>query len=128
MDSGFYQEKILRQQFLPYVNTVYPNGHRLFQDNDTKHTSRSTQEFMINHRINWWKSPAESPDINPIENLWHELKVFRVKRRTKNKEELQQAIIDFWETVTVEKCNKYIDHIKTVIPVVIEKKGDVSGF
>ena len=36
----------------------------LYQDNDPKHTSRYVQGFFKDNDINWWKSPAESPDIN----------------------------------------------------------------
>ena len=57
------------------------------QVNDTKHTSRAAQQFYINTGINWWRTTAESPDMNPIENLWHELKEFicrEVKPTTKD--------------------------------------------
>ena len=44
------------------------------QDNDPKHTSKCAQQFFQDDNINWWRTPSESPDANPIENLWHELK------------------------------------------------------
>ena len=37
---------------------------------------RLAKQFMQDNGINWWQTPAESPDCNPIENLWHELKEF----------------------------------------------------
>ena len=96
---------------------VYPFGHRFMQDNDPKHTSLHARKFMEEKGVNWWKTPAESPDANPIENLWHELKEFigrDVKPTTKN--ELVEGIQKFWRTVTVNKCAKYIRHLRKVIP------------
>ena len=60
---------------VPFIQTVYPHNHRFMQDNDPKHTSRRAQAFFTDKGINWWRTPPESPDANPIENLWHELKV-----------------------------------------------------
>ena len=74
MDAPMYT-RILENYLKPFIRDVYPTGHRFMQDNDPKHTSRHTQQFFVEHSINWWKTPPESPDANPIENLWHELKV-----------------------------------------------------
>lgn len=46
------------------------------QDNNAKHTSKSTKRWFIDHKISL-------QDLNPIENLWFELKraVHKSKRR-----------------------------------------------
>ena len=129
MDSDFYQQKILEAAFLPFVHVVYPDGHRLMQDNDPKHTSKSTQAYMERNGINWWKTPPESPDLNPIENLWNQMKRYsETTVRPRNKAELQAGLLRFWEKCTPEKCIRYINHLHTVMPVVIEKNGEASGF
>ena len=64
----------------PPPPTLPPTSHRLMQDNDPKHTSRVAQQFYIDSDINWWKTSAESPEMNPIENLWHELKEHIVEK------------------------------------------------
>lgn len=77
--------------------------------------SRLAQTFFDENGVNWWHTPPESPDCNPIENLWHELKEFlrrEVKPRTK--QELLDGIESFWLTVDVEKCQKYIRHLRKV--------------
>ena len=78
MDAPVYTG-ILERYLIPFIRDVYPTGHRFMQDNDPKHTSRHAQHFFTEHSINWWKTPPESPDANPIENLWHELKVRTVR-------------------------------------------------
>ena len=67
--------------------------------------------------------------MNPIENLWHELKehVRRVVKPT-CKDELVKGITDFWETVDVEKCQRYIRHLRKVLPRAIELEGAATGY
>ena len=44
------------------------------------------------------------------------------------KSELVDGIVQFWETVSVEKCRKYIRHLRKVIPRVIELEGGATGY
>lgn len=126
MDAAGYVE-VLESGCLPFI-VKYPDI-KFIQDNDPKHTSRLAGKWIEDHCINWWKTPAESPDLNPIENLWHELKEFirrEVKPKTKN--ELIIGIKTFWNTVDVSKCRKYINHLRKVIPRVIEIDGSATGY
>ena len=123
MKAPLYVE-ILEKTLLPFLHEVFPHGHRFMQDNDPKHTSRRAQAFFED-----WKTPPESPDANPIENLWHELKEF-IRREVKpqTKDQLVQGIVDFWRTVDRNKCIKYIRHLRKVIPKIIEVEGAATGY
>ena len=129
MDAAMYID-ILKKTLKPFIDEVYlDTPPRFMQDNDPKHTSRLASEFFAENRINWWKTPAESPDCNPIENLWHELKEY-LRREVKldTKQRLIDGIHDFWRTVNVGKCTRYIRHLRRVLPRVIELKGGATDF
>ena len=120
--------EILKNSLLPFIREVYPDGHRFVQDNDPKHCSLAARKFYEENGIMWWPTPPESPDLNPIEMLWHELKEY-IRRvvKPKTKKQLVDGIKAFWETVTAEKCQRYIRHLRKVIPDVIQNNGGPSG-
>ena len=70
--------------------------------------------WWTNYWVNWWKTHPESPDINLIENLWHELKEFirRELKKPKIKQQLIDGILAFWNTVGREKCRRNIGHLR----------------
>ena len=129
MDADLFCN-ILETTLVPFIREKLPD-HRFMQDNDPKHTSRRAQTFFEEHNINWWRTPPESPDLNPIEDLWHELKFFlESKVKPRNKQELVDGIKKFWERrITPEKCAKYIDHVLyKAIPAVVEAEGAATKY
>ena len=102
MDGDMYID-ILERTLIPFINKVYPNGHRFVQDNDPKHKYKKAMDFIEDKNINWFHTPAESPNLNPIKNLWREMKEF-IRREVKphSKEELVQGIQQVWSTVSSE--------------------------
>ena len=128
MDAIRYGQ-ILDASLVPFIAECYPTGHRFQMDNDPKHRSAHIENFFERNNVNWWPTPPESPDLNPIENLWGSLKQYlRTTHKPKNLDELKQGILVFWQSLTPEVCRKYIGHLRKVIPKVIQVGGNPSGY
>ena len=73
MNATIYGD-ILSLYLVPFIKQKFLDGHHLYQDNDPKHTSKYIQTYFEHNRVNWWKSPEESPDLNLIEKVWGSVK------------------------------------------------------
>ena len=104
---------------LPSIKECYPECHWLYQDKDSKHTSKYIQRFFENSYVNWWKRPAESPHLNPIEKVWSSMKTYlRDKHKSNNLVELKEGIRTYCKKLNPEVCNMYSDHLQKVMPIV----------
>ena len=85
--------------------------------------------FIKDNDMNYWPTPAESPDMNPIQNLWHELKNhLRSIVTPKIREELVKGIENFWVELTAEKRVRYIKHLKEVVPATVDRHGKACRY
>ncbi len=80
-----YIDEVLRPQVVPYAAAM-PDVHDFIfmDDNATPHRARITDQFMEDEGIERLDWPAKSPDLNPIEHLWDQLKRSADKRVNEN--------------------------------------------
>ncbi|CAJ0922866.1 unnamed protein product [Ranitomeya imitator] len=77
-------------------------------DNDPKHTARATKEWLRKKHFKVLEWPSQSPDLNPIENLWRELKVRVAKRKAKNITVLEEICMEEWANIPTTVCGNLV--------------------
>ncbi len=73
-------------------------------DNGPKHTSRLVKSCLLEHIIKALKWPAQSPDLNPIENLWYDVEQHIQAVELKNMAEMWTEIEKSWYDIPDERC------------------------
>ena len=105
IEGKFTGEKyleILEQVLIPTVKSVYSDFHVIFlvEDNSPIHRSKIVRNWINNRkdiiRIDW---PANSPDLNIIENIWKLVVKDWDITKTRNKENLKEHVIKSWESL-----------------------------
>ncbi|CAJ0941715.1 unnamed protein product, partial [Ranitomeya imitator] len=116
MDSTAYLE-ILAKNLRSSIKDLKMGRHFIFQqDNDPKHTAKKAKAWFKRQKIKVLQWPSQSPDLNPIENLWKELKIKVHMRHPKNLDNLEKICMEEWAKITPETCAGLISikrHLRT---------------
>uniref|UniRef100_A0AAZ3NY09 Tc1-like transposase DDE domain-containing protein n=1 Tax=Oncorhynchus tshawytscha TaxID=74940 RepID=A0AAZ3NY09_ONCTS len=94
------------------------------QDNDPKHRSKSTTEGQQQKKICLLEWLSQSPDLSPIEMLWHDLKRTVHTRHPKNIADLKQFCKEEWSKIPPDHCAGLIrNHRKLWLRLLLPKEG-----
>ena len=123
MDGEKYR-KIREENLLPSARKLKLGRKFTFQhDNNPKRTAKTTLEGLRNKKINVHEWPSQSLDLNPIENLWHDLKIAVHQRSPHNFTELEQFCAEEWENIAQSRCAKLVETYPNRLTAVIAVKG-----
>ncbi|KAJ7335540.1 hypothetical protein JRQ81_013481 [Phrynocephalus forsythii] len=117
-------QEILEHFVLPSANELYGDADFIFQqDLAPAHTAKSTKTWLSDHGITVLDWPANSTDLNPIENLLGIAKRKIKDMRPKNAAELKAIVEASWSSITPQQCHRLIASMPHCIEAVIDAKG-----
>ena len=123
MDGALFR-RIIVEDLNESIEELSEDTERaIFQmDNDPKHTAKATTELLRQQPYEVMTWPPQSPDLNPIEQLWSYLKNQLGKYETDPSGviELWERVQVEWHKIPVELCRKLVESMPNRIAQVIK--------
>ncbi|KAK3558136.1 hypothetical protein QTP86_009866 [Hemibagrus guttatus] len=126
MNGAMYRE-ILSKNLLPSARALKMKRGWVFQhDNDPKHTARATKEWLRKKHFKVLEWPSQSPHLNPIENLWRELKIRVAQRQPQNITALEEICMEEWAKLPATVRKNFVATYRKRLTSVIANKGSLE--
>ncbi|KAG2458101.1 TCB1 transposase, partial [Polypterus senegalus] len=93
------------------------------QENDPKHTAKISKEWLEDNSVNVLEWPSQSPDLNPIEHLWRDLKMDVHQHFLSYLMELERCCKGEWVKLAKYRCAKLVASYSKRLEAVIAAKG-----
>lgn len=101
-------QQIPEQNVMPSVKKLKLGQTWVFQhDNNPKHSSSSTKDWLRRKKICVFNWPSQSLDLNPIELLWQEVKQV-VHADTPKSSLLAVFKQEEWGKIPRDRCQRWI--------------------
>jgi hypothetical protein len=109
LNARRYIAEILTPHVQPVSQQMGPN-FILQQDNARAHTARIVTNHLAQNGITVMEWPASSPDLNPIEHIWDQLKkaVYQQVQNNTTLAQLEQIVNQEWQALPMHKVRRVI--------------------
>jgi hypothetical protein len=130
-----FEGTMKKEDYIRILNTTlregleyygYQQGDFIFQhDNDPKHTAKATTRYLEQQEMEVLPWPAQSADLNPIENVWYYLKtqIGRRERRPTSIDELWTMVTEEWELIPLDFIQKLYEPMPRRVQAVYKARG-----
>ena len=123
MDGTKYRETLEGHLFQSSRDLRLGRRFTFQQDNDPKQTIKATLEWFKGKHLNVLEWPSQNPDLNPIENLWYDLKIAVHQRNPSNLKELEQFCLEEWAIIPVARYANLIEIYSKILAAVLTLMG-----
>lgn len=122
--------RILDVQLLAYCAPLGGNNFIFQQDGASCHTSRAAKKWFEERNINVLEWPANSPDLNIIENVWSYLvrKVYENGRQYNSFAELEDNIYAAWDSIDPDYLKKLVASMPDRMAQCLTMKGGPTNY
>ena len=93
------------------------------QDNAPAHSSKLIKKYFEENQIKLLPWPAQSPDLNPIENLWGIISSKLSERTINSTQNLKQEIMNIWGNIDKTTLKNLVYSMPNRLREVISNKG-----
>jgi transposase len=98
----------------------------LQEDNDPKHTSKEARGWREAHGIVRMPWPSQSPDQNPIENVWMIVKSELARCKPTSIMMVKRLIARIWRHLPKQYSENLVASMQRRLEAIIEAKGDYT--
>jgi hypothetical protein len=121
--------QILKEQLKPTWQSLFPDGVWYFlQDNASPHTSIVAKTWLHNNGVNCIDFPPHSPDLNPIENLWADLKRRVESRHPTDQAEMEAAVGEEYEATEQKYLLELVESMPKRLKACIANNGHRTAY
>ena len=135
IDLHFYKEKTnsdvyinILKRYIPKIKELVQDHFIIIRDNASYHCSQQTKEWIKNKVKEILDWPPNSPDLNPIENVWGIIKRELQKENISKRSILINRIKEIYENIPYKYIENIVESFVTRLQRCIDLEGDRTGY